>query len=206
MRNKDRVNPFAQAVTWGMVIFFLILIMLFISGCATIQSTPPVETTFPAITVEEEMFTLSSSAFSDNGRIADRYTYSMGKQCSGENYSPPLYWAGAPEGTASFLLTMLDPDGGNWVHWLLVNIPPDATSLEEAVNGPETGIAGRNSFGGNGYGGPCPPSGMHHYVFTLYALDTTLDVKPGVNLKDVTAQISGHILGQCQLTGLRSAK
>jgi len=151
------------------------------------------------------MFTLTSSAFTDNGIIADLYTYSMGSQCNGENFSPPLNWSGAPEGTVSYLLTMIDPDGGNWVHWLLVNIPADTTSLEEVINGPETGTAGRNSFGGNGYGGPCPPSGTHRYVFTLYALDATLDVAPGVTLREVTPLIQDHILGQCQLTGLRSA-
>jgi len=152
------------------------------------------------------MFTLTSSTFADNGNIADLYAYSMGSQCSGQNFSPPLSWSGAPEGTASYLLTMIDPDGGNWVHWLLVNIPADLTSLEEVINGPETGIAGRNSFGANGYGGPCPPSGTHRYVFTLYALDTTLEASPGVTLKEVIPLIKDHILGQCQLTGLRSAK
>lgn len=152
------------------------------------------------------MFTLTSSAFAENGNIADLYTYSMGNQCSGENFSPPLAWSGAPESAKSFLLTMIDPDGGNWVHWLLVNIPADTTSLEEAVNGQEIGIPGRNSFGENGYGGPCPPSGTHRYVFTLYALDTTLESAAGVTLKEVNSLIKGHILGQCQLTGLRSAK
>lgn len=184
----------------------LFLIMVFIGGCTTEQVNTPVDAVSTATTVEEEMFTLSSSAFADNGRIADRYTYSLGKQCSGENYSPPLNWSGAPEGTVSFLLTMLDPDGGNWVHWLLVNIPAETASLEEAQQGPDTGIAGRNSFGGIGYGGPCPPSGTHRYIFTLYALDTILDAKTGVSLKDVNAQLKDHILGQCQLTGLRSAK
>lgn len=152
------------------------------------------------------MFTLTSSAFQDNGSIADKYTYHMGTQCSGENFSPALSWSGPPEGVKSFLLTVVDPDGGNWVHWLLLNIPADASSLEEAVDGPGIGTAGRNSFGKTGYGGPCPPSGTHHYIFTLYALDTTLDVNAGLTLKEVTPLIKDHILASCQLTGLRAAR
>ena len=101
---------------------------------------------------------------------------------------------------------MVDPDGGNWVHWLLLDIPADATSLPEAINGPAVGIPGRNSFGENGYGGPCPPSGTHRYIFTLYALDTTLNATPGISLKDAKSLFENHILAQCELTGLRSRK
>lgn len=187
----------------GLVVLFCLLLL---TACVANQPAAPLSTIAPVDAVEVNMFTLTSSAFADNGTIADMYTYSMGKQCSGENYSPPLAWSGAPQGAKSFLLTMIDPDGGNWVHWLLVNVPADTNSLEETANGPEIGIPGRNSFGGNGYGGPCPPSGTHRYVFTLYALDTTLDASPGVTLKEVNLLIKGHILGQCQLTGLRSAK
>jgi len=67
------------------------------------------------------------------------------------------------------------------------------------------GIAGRNSFGKDGYGGPCPPSGTHHYVFTLYALDITLEAKQGVTLKEVKSQMEGHILAQSDWIGLKSA-
>ena len=151
------------------------------------------------------MFNLTSPAFANNSEMANRYAYKMGSQCNGENYSPALQWEGAPAGTKSFILTMIDPDGGNWVHWILVNLPPDITSLEEAIAGPEIATAGRNSFGKNGYGGPCPPSGTHHYVFTLYALDCPLEVKQGVTLKEVESQMKGHILAQSEWIGLRSA-
>ena len=200
MISKTTNHP--QQCIVGVVVIFSLLLL---TACGTDQPAAPLSTIAPGDPVEVNMFTLTSSSFEDNGIIADLYTYSMGSQCSGENFSPPLTWSGAPEGTASYLLTMVDPDGGNWVHWLLVNIPADTTSLEEIINGPETGIAGRNSFGSNGYGGPGPPSGTHRYVFTLYALDTTLDVAPGVTLREVTQLIKDHVLGQCQLTGLRPA-
>jgi Raf kinase inhibitor-like YbhB/YbcL family protein len=135
--------------------------------------------------------------------MSDRYTYSMFGQCGGENYSPALAWTGAPAGTKSFVITVIDPDGGNWLHWLQFNIPADATSLPEAVGGPEVGVKGKNSFGSLGYGGPCPPSGTHHYIFTLYALDATLDLKEGAQLNDLTKAMDGHILAQAQLTGIK---
>jgi Raf kinase inhibitor-like YbhB/YbcL family protein len=184
----------------------LALILILFTGCTMVEPLSPVITAIPGDTEEGTMFTLTSSAFQENGNIADRYTYSMGNQCSGENYSPALEWTSAPEGTQSYVLTVIDPDGGDWVHWLLVNIPSDVSSLEEAVNGSDVGVEGRNSFRENGYGGPCPPSGTHRYVFTLYALDKMLDVAPGVTWRDVSPLLKGHIIGQCQLTGLRSAK
>lgn len=152
------------------------------------------------------MFTLTSDAFKAGEEIPDKYTYKLGAQCNGENYSPPLHWEGAPDETRSFVLTVIDPDGGNWVHWLLLNIPADITALPEAVNGPLIGIAGKNSFRETGYGGPCPPSGTHRYIFTLYALDTTLQVQPGTALTEVKPLLENHVLDQCELTALRTKK
>jgi len=194
-----------------------LLVFLILSGCTVTPSsatdadvllspTPiPVDEVVTA-TPEEVMFTLSSPAFLDGGFIDEKYTYKLGRQCSGENYSPPLEWKGMPEGTQSLLLTVIDPDGGNWVHWVLANIPSDITSLPEEIGGPAIGIAGTNDFGEIGYGGPCPPSGTHHYVFTLYALDTTLDVQTGATLKAITPLYQNHILGKAVLTGLKKAK
>lgn len=149
-------------------------------------------------------FSLISPAFKDGEEMADKYTYKMGGQCSGENYSPPLEWQGSPADTKSFALVVVDPDGGNWVHWVQFNIPADVASLPETIAGPEIGGRGQNDFGSQGYGGPCPPSGTHHYVFTLYALDATLELEEGATLKDVLAAMEGHILAERQLTGLRS--
>lgn len=148
--------------------------------------------------------TLTSSAFSEGGIIPDRYTYNLRGQCSGENYSPPLAWTGAPEGTQSFAILVTDPDGGNWVHWLQFNIPASASGLNEAVGGPDVGVKGVNDFGETGYGGPCPPSGTHRYIFTLYALDTTSSLSEGTSRAQFESAIKGHVLGTAQLTGLRS--
>lgn len=203
------------------VLFIFLLSSLLFAGCvnnavkspAPSADAPASPVPIPSAEIdpgfatgEVEMFVLSSSAFSDGGVIGEKYTYKMGRQCSGENYSPPLEWKGTPPGTQSLLLTMIDPDGGNWVHWILANIPADTTSLPEKIGGPLVGVPGRNDFGETGYGGPCPPSGTHRYVFTLYALDTTLDVKSGVTLKTLIPYYKDHILGKSVLTGLKKAK
>ncbi len=196
-------------------------VILFLAGCAnnidskseSITETATMSPAAPSISMETsevteevKMFSLSSTAFPDGGFISEKYTYKLGRQCSGENYSPPLEWKDAPAGTQSLLLTVIDPDGGNWVHWLLANIPADLTSLPESIGGPAVGVAGKNDFGDLGYGGPCPPSGTHHYVFTLYALDVMLDVKPGATYKAVAPLYKDHVLGKAILTGLKKAK
>lgn len=146
---------------------------------------------------------LTSSAFEDDGLVPPRHT------CDGEDVSPPLSWAEAPEGTRAYALVMDDPDAPlrTWVHWVVYNIPADVQSLAEALpaeseldTGAEQGV---NSWGRTGYGGPCPPSGTHHYVFTLYALDAAIDLPPAKTGKqDVLEAIEGHVLARTTLTGL----
>jgi Raf kinase inhibitor-like YbhB/YbcL family protein len=144
---------------------------------------------------------ISSSAFEEGGLIPSKYT------CDGENISPALNWTGAPDGTASFALICDDPDApsGNWVHWVIFNIPPKETGLKENIpsgkkldNGT---VQGMNDFRKNNYGGPCPPSGTHRYFFKLYALDKILDADSDLTKADLLKAIDGHILAQAQLIG-----
>ena len=127
----------------------------------------------------------------------------------GGNKSPPLSWSGAPEGTVSFALIMEDADAGNFSHWVIFNIP--ATVFELAENQPYTAtIAGIgpqsiNDFPGVGYGGPSPPSGVHHYYFRLYALDITLNLSPGASKQQVINAMQGHILATAEYMGTYSA-
>jgi Raf kinase inhibitor-like YbhB/YbcL family protein len=149
-------------------------------------------------------FTLTSTAFTEGAIIPTRYTYNLAGQCAGENVSPALAWTNSPANTQSFAIIMHDPDGGNWVHWVQFNISAGMTSLAEAAGGADVGVKGLNDFGGLGYGGPCPPSGNHRYIFTLYALDVALNLTQGATRGQVNTAIAGHILGQVTLTGLRS--
>ncbi len=145
--------------------------------------------------------TVTSSAFMHEGAIPAVYS------CDGDDISPPISWMGAPDGTESFTLICDDPDAvGTWVHWVVYNIPGDATGLLEDLPDGETlangGMQGENSWGDPGYGGPCPPRGSHHYIFTVYALDTRLPLGPGASKRSVLDALSGHVLGQGELIGI----
>ncbi len=144
---------------------------------------------------------ITSPAFKNGEMIPKKYT------CDGDEVSPPLEWTGIPAGTKSIALTSDDPDApaGTWVHWVIFNIPADVKGLTENVphaptldNGARQGV---DDSGNNGYGGPCPPSGAHRYYFKVYALDSMLDLKPGIRKKELLKAMEGHILAQGKLMG-----
>lgn len=144
---------------------------------------------------------ITSTVFKEGGMIPPRYT------CDGQDISPPLEWKEAPPGTKSLALIADDPDApmGTWVHWVIYNIPPNATRLEENIK-PEKeskdGMRqGKNDWPRIGYGGPCPPSGTHRYYFKLYALDAMLDLGPGATKADLLQAMKGHILRESRLMG-----
>lgn len=141
---------------------------------------------------------LESPAFLNQTLMPKQYT------CNGSNYSPALSWQGAPAGTKSYVLMVEDPDAPNgiWVHWLLFNIPATLTQLDEATEVPTSAISGKNSWGAQGYRGPCPPNGTHRYYFKLYALDSRLTVNSSVNKDDILNAMEGHILESSELIGL----
>jgi Raf kinase inhibitor-like YbhB/YbcL family protein len=143
-------------------------------------------------------FVISSPAFTDGSEIPRRHT------CDGENRSPLLTWRDAPTGTRSFVLIVDDPDApsGTFTHWVLLDIPSGLTELSEGVTG--VGRGGRNDFGKNGYGGPCPPKGHgpHRYFFTLSALDIeTVGLPDGATRSRVEAAMKGHAVATARLGG-----
>jgi Raf kinase inhibitor-like YbhB/YbcL family protein len=153
---------------------------------------------------------ITSAAFADGQPIPAKYT------CQGRDISPPLQWTNAPANTKSFALITDDPDAPvgtwvHWVHWVLYDLPPNTTELPEGVsktrvisNGAKQGL---NSWPRLGYGGPCPPPGKpHRYFFKLYALDTLLNLKPGVTKKDLLKAMEGHVLAEGQLMGTYQRK
>lgn len=149
---------------------------------------------------------LKSGAFADGDKIPQKYVM---PGAGGQNVSLPLQWSGAPEGTQSFALSIVDPHpvANNWVHWLVINLPADAGGLEEGASGkkmPAGALELNNSFGKPGYGGPQPPpgSGDHPYVVTLYALKVDkLDLKPGTNLAGFQKALEGKVLDTAKITG-----
>jgi Raf kinase inhibitor-like YbhB/YbcL family protein len=152
---------------------------------------------------------LASTAFKDQGRIPVQYVM---PGAGGKNLSIPLEWKNAPEGTRSFALSIIDPHpvARNWVHWFVINIPKEVSSLEEGASGkkmPRGAVELRNSFGSVGYGGPQPPGGTgdHPYVFTLYALSVEkIDLGVATPLPAFQKALEGKVLGSAKVTGLFS--
>jgi Raf kinase inhibitor-like YbhB/YbcL family protein len=141
---------------------------------------------------------LSSAAFDNNEMIPLEYS------CDGENINPPLSIADVPEGAVSLALIVEDPDapGEVFTHWVVFNIDPDVEDLDED-DVPDNTRQGLNSNGQMGYAGPCPPSGTHHYVFHLYALDDILDLPPAPPTREeVEESMEDHIISQTELVGL----
>lgn len=144
------------------------------------------------------MLTITSD-FPNGGQISDNYG------CRGADINPSLVFSGVPIDAQSLALIVDDPDApsGDWVHWLVFNIAPNISGInEDSV--PAGAVLGTTSFGKAEYGGPCPPSGTHHYHFRLYALDTVLDLSSLADKADIIAAIKGHILDQAELVGTYS--
>jgi Raf kinase inhibitor-like YbhB/YbcL family protein len=140
-------------------------------------------------------FQLFSSSFEPNATVP---VTMVAKDCGGQNVSPQLHWNGAPKGTKSFALIVHDPDAphpGGFYHWVVQAIPANVSTID----------AGTTKFAG--YYGPCPPPGkVHHYHFTLYALDERIDEGDSLDAQQLQERIKGHILAQTTLTGLYEIK
>ncbi len=140
-------------------------------------------------------FAIASTAFQNDDEIPKRHS------CEGEDFSPPLSWSGAPEGTRSLALIVDDPDApvGTFTHWLAWGLDSSA-SLAEGGKAP---AEGRNDFGTTGYRGPCPPPGhgRHRYFHRLYALDSSIDLAPSSGRDELERALAGHVLATAELVG-----
>lgn len=142
---------------------------------------------------------LTSDVFLNNQIIPKEYS------CDGKNINPPLNISNVPKGTNSLALIVHDPDAvsGDWVHWLVWNIPKDTLNID--INSvPTNSIQGLNGSQKNKYFGPCPPQGTHRYFFELYALDIVLELDKSNHRNDLENAMKGHILDQTELIGLYS--
>ena len=141
---------------------------------------------------------VTSSAFAEGGSIPAKYT------CDGGDVSPPLAWSGAPAGTKAIALTVLDPDARDFVHWLAANVPTgmsgDGSVPEAATGTPGAGVEGRNSGGRAAWYGPCPPSGEHRYVFTVYALSDRPELAASFSREQLMQAIDGRVLASGTMT------
>ena len=149
-----------------------------------------------------ERLNVLSPDFTSGGLIPPKFS------ADGKDVSPNLVWSKAPAQTKSVALTCTDPDAprGTWWHWIIFNLPAETTQLREGQSkgGSLAGGAsqGTNDFGNTGYNGPAPPKGpVHHYHFTVYALDTKLALRPACSKAELTAALSGHVLAMGEYVG-----
>jgi len=155
-----------------------------------------------------QQFTLTSTDL--QGQLTDKQVFA-GFGCTGENKSPQLAWANAPEGTKSFAVTMYDPDaptGSGWWHWLIFNISSDVHALKanagniENKIAPEGSVQSITSFGQLGFGGACPPEGdrPHAYIFTVFALSTEkIDLEPNAPPAMVGYYLNANMLAKASV-------
>jgi Raf kinase inhibitor-like YbhB/YbcL family protein len=144
---------------------------------------------------------IASPAFQEGGTIPEKFSR------NGQNVNPELRIEGAPAEAKGLALVMDDPDApvGLFTHWLVWNIDPKTTEIgENSV--PKGAVQGTNDFPGQRYDGPQPPSGTHRYYFKIFALDKTLDLKPGAKRREVDAAMKGHVIAQGELMGKYSKK
>jgi Raf kinase inhibitor-like YbhB/YbcL family protein len=177
----------------------LLVLSLTVSGCS--KPAPTKTQTVVNSVPDKAEIKLTSTAFKEGEAIPRGYT------CDGANVSPPLEWAGVPKSAKSISIVADDPDapGGTWAHWLIYNLPADNIGLVENLPATEKiaagGFQGTNDFKKIGYGGPCPPSGTHHYVFRIYAIDSELPLRAGMTKAELLKAMEGYIVMQGQLMG-----
>lgn len=126
-----------------------------------------------------------------------------GLNCNGKNIAPTIKWDNPPDKTRSFALTVYDPDmptGGGWWHFVTYNIPRDIREVTEGKV-PKGAITITNDSGTKYYMGPCPPAGdkPHRYIFTVYALDTILDLPPTTTPGLAAYMINRHKLAAARM-------
>jgi Raf kinase inhibitor-like YbhB/YbcL family protein len=147
-----------------------------------------------AFTVQNKI-NVTSTAFAANGMIPVKYS------CQGTEVSPPLIITNIPAGAKSLAIIFHDPDAphpGGITHWVAWNIPLSGQIPENFKGGQQ----GQNSDNKSGYKGMCPPDGVHHYNFKVYALDILLQLSKDTDKPGLEAAMQGHIVGQGELTGL----
>jgi Raf kinase inhibitor-like YbhB/YbcL family protein len=169
---------------------WVLLVAVVLAGCSRDSSELP---RVPA----SGTLTVTSPAFEDGESIPTVYT------CAGAETSPPLDWKGS-DGAHELALTMTDPDA-SFTHWVAWGLPGSVTGVEQGRL-PAGATEGTNDFGDASYGGPCPPEGddPHHYVFTIYALDSdaTAGLDSDAGIDELLGEIACCTIAKGSLTGL----
>jgi hypothetical protein len=137
--------------------------------------------------------------FEEGERIPCEYT------CDGENVNPEIEISDVPSNAKSLVLIVddIDSPSGTFGHWILFNIPVNIRKISrDSV--PVGAIEGKNDFGENMYGGPCPHKGNHTYRFRVYALNEVLKLGKECSHEDIEEELKGKIVDHAIVTGTYS--
>lgn len=153
-----------------------------------------------------ESLHLASMAFGNGDRLPERFT------ADGQGVSPPLFWTQVPEDTHCLVLIVEDPDAPApqpLVHAVVWGLAVDGQLEEGAIRADGAGgeqDVGRNSFFGEGWLPPDPPTGhgTHHYAFQLFALAPGVQVGANPGRSEIVKAMAGHVLAAGLLTGTYS--
>lgn len=166
-----------------------VAVALTLAGCGTAGYGSP---------VAPSPMSISSEAFTQ-GVLARDYT------CHGTKINPPLNWSGAPSGTKSLALVVDDSSAPitPYIYWLVFDIGPGATDIQQGSL-PTGAHQAMNSLGTASYDAPCPNGHGHMYRFTVYALNTVLNLGNGAPLQSVWPEIAAATIGRGRIvvTGL----
>ena len=180
------------------VITFVVIVLSVVFGSKKVNniSQSPAEV-FGGLTGVEISMKISSPAFVNAAKIPSKYT------CDGADIIPPLEFSGVPSVAKSLAIIMDDPDSpsGDFLHWLIWNIPASAGGIKEG-EAPVGTLEGKTGFGKIGYGGPCPGKGEHRYFFRLFALGEMLNLPAGSSRAGLESAMAGHVLEQAELYGV----
>jgi len=180
-----------------------VLAFLVVAGTAAVAAQQQ-----PATPPPPSKFKLMSSAYAEGSMIPTQFS------CADPNAaSPALSWSNPPNNTASFAMIMHDTDAApmkgvmDVTHWIFWGIPASATSVPAGIkpdSSPDGIVQGVNIRKVNGFQPPCPPPGAtpHHYIFEIYALDSTLDLAAGSSRADLLKAMDGHVIGKATYVGL----
>ncbi len=173
------------------IIFLLIIVAGIFSFWKNSQAPAYGE---PSRTIKKSSMNISSPEFKNNEPIPVKFT------CQGSGINPQLEISGVPAEAKNLALIVDDPDAtvGTFTHWLIWNIDPKTSTINENS---APGIQGANGRKENKYTGPCPPSGTHRYFFKLFALDSMLDLKEGASKAELESELAKHTLEQAELVG-----
>jgi Raf kinase inhibitor-like YbhB/YbcL family protein len=168
-----------------------------LAGCTsappTGAATPPV--VLPTTNALPTTLTVTSPAFAEGATIPTAYT------CAGAGQMPAISWSGDLAGSNAIAIVVDDPDAPNapFVHLIVVDLPPTATSLGATL--PAGARYALNSADKPGWTPPCPPSGTHHYRFTVFGLNSPTGLGDGESSFAARGAINAKAIVQGRLTG-----